>query len=265
MRSRILSLALATCVVAWSAACNKKPADNTSTESNQQPAASQPAPDNSNAQNAQQPASAPGKPSGGTAAGNAASGGGSNAGAGSTSAQQSPAQPAAPQVVTIPQGTIVAVRVGQTISSKNSNSGDQFTATLAEPITVNDQTVVDAGARATGTVVEAVPLGRFKGGAKLRLSLDAITVNGKRYPLQTSSVARVQKGKGKRTGTMIGGGAGLGALIGGIAGGGKGAAIGALVGGGAGTAGAAYTGNKDLVIPAETVLSFKILQPVDVQ
>jgi hypothetical protein len=135
---------------------------------------------------------------------------------------------------------------------------------LAEPLVVGNQTVSETGARATGTVVEAVPLGKFKGGAKLRLSLDALTINGKRYPLQTSSVARSEKSKGKRSAVAIGGGAGLGALIGGIAGGGKGAAIGALVGGGAGTAGAAYTGNKDLVMPAETVLSFKILQPVDV-
>jgi hypothetical protein len=64
---------------------------------------------------------------------------------------------------------------------------------------------------------------------------------------------------------MIGGGAGVGALIGGLAGGGKGAAIGALVGGGAGTAGAAYTGNKEIVLPAESALSFKLLQPVDVK
>jgi hypothetical protein len=167
-------------------------------------------------------------------------------------------------VITIPQGTVVSVRLGQTISTKTSNSGDQFTATLAEPLVVGGQTVAQTGDRATGTVVEAAPLGKFKGGAKLRLSLDSININGKRYPVQTSSVARAEKSKGKRSAVAIGGGAGLGAIIGGIAGGGKGAAIGALVGGGAGTAGAAYTGNKELVMPAETVLSFKILQPVDV-
>jgi hypothetical protein len=124
--------------------------------------------------------------------------------------------------------------------------------------------VAEGGTPATGTVVEAVPLGKFKGAAKLRLSLDALNINGKRYPLQTSSVNRTMKGKGKRTGGMIGGGAGLGALIGGLAGGGKGAAIGAGVGAGAGTAGAAYTGNKNIVLPAESVLSFKLLQPVTV-
>ena len=258
MRSKILASMLAASLMIWGAACSKKTADTT--------AQSQPTTDNTTvAQNPQQPAATPGQPAGSTAAGNAASGGGSNAGAGSTAAQQAPAQPAAPQVITIPKGTILSVRLGQTISSKTTNSGEPFTATLAEPITVDGQTVVDAGAKAAGTVVEAVPLGRFKGGAKLRLSLDSLTVSGKRYALQTASVNRAQSGKGKRTGAMIGGGAGLGAIIGGIAGGGKGAAIGALVGGGAGTAGAAYTGNKDLVIPAESVISFKVLQPVDVQ
>jgi hypothetical protein len=247
MRSRILSIAMAVSLLAWSAACSKKPAENAQQDNTQQPASSQPA-DNtaSNSQPADNTATpAPSRKS-------------------SAGSQAAPAQPAAPQVVTIPEGTVVSVRLGQTISTKTSNSGDQFTATLAEPLVVGGQTVAQTGDRATGTVVEAAPLGKFKGGAKLRLSLDSININGKRYPVQTSSVARAEKSKGKRSAVAIGGGAGLGALIGGIAGGGKGAAIGALVGGGAGTAGAAYTGNKELVMPAETVLSFKILQPVDV-
>jgi glucose/arabinose dehydrogenase len=250
MRSRILTIAMAVSLLAWSAACSKKPAENAQQDNTQQqPASSQPA-DNT-ASNPQPPA------------GNAATPAPSRKPRSSAS-HAAPAQPPTPQVITIPEGTVVSVRLGQTISTKSSNSGDQFTATLAEPLVVGDQTVADTGARATGTVVEAVPLGKFKGGAKLRLSLDSININGKRYPVQTSSVARAEKSKGKRSAVAIGGGAGLGALIGGIAGGGKGAAIGALVGGGAGTAGAAYTGNKDLVMPAETVLSFKLTQPVDV-
>ncbi len=238
MRSKLLSLSIILALLTWSAACSKKPADNSQQQSS---ATSSPAPN---------------------AAADAASGGGSNVGAG-TASSTAP-QPAAPQVITIPKGAVVSVRLGQTISTKTSNSGDQFTATLAEPLVVDGQTTAATGARANGTVVESVPLGKFKGGAKLRLSLDALTINGKRYPLQTSSVARTQNSKGKRSAVAIGGGTGLGAIIGGIAGGGKGAAIGALVGGGAGTAGAAYTGNKDLVMPAETILSFRILQPVDV-
>src|SRR5438309_2313311 len=80
--------------------------------------------------------------------------------------------------------------------------------------------------------------------------------------VSTNSYEKAQAGKGKRTAGIIGGGAGLGALIGGLAGGGKGAAIGALAGGGAGTAGAAYTGNKDVVIPAESVIAFHLTAPL---
>ena len=64
---------------------------------------------------------------------------------------------------------------------------------------------------------------------------------------------------------LAGGGAGLGALIGGLAGGGKGAAIGAAAGAGAGGAGAAFTGNKEIVLPAESALSFTLAQPLEVK
>jgi hypothetical protein len=114
-------------------------------------------------------------------------------------------------------------------------------------------------------VVDAKPLGRFKGGAVLQLKLDSIRVNGNSVAVETSSISRTATGKGKRTGAMVGGGAGLGAIIGGIAGGGKGAAIGALAGAGAGTAGTAFTGNKDILLPAESALSFKLEQPVVVR
>jgi uncharacterized membrane protein len=70
-------------------------------------------------------------------------------------------------------------------------------------------------------------------------------------------------GKGKRTGAMVGGGAG-GALIGGLAWGGKGALIGGLVGAGAGTGGAAFTGNRDVELPAETGLRFRLVKPLEI-
>jgi hypothetical protein len=162
---------------------------------------------------------------------------------------------------TVPAGTVVSVRLGETLGSKTSQPGQDFTATLAEPIAVEGKEVVPAGADAHGTVVGAKPLGRFKGAASLQIELTSI----KDYKVQTASVNRVAKGKGKRSAVMIGGGAGAGALIGALAGGGKGAAIGAIVGGGAGTAGAAFTGNKDIVLPAETVVSFKLLQPIEVK
>ena len=170
-----------------------------------------------------------------------------------------------PGPITIPAGTVVTVRTSQALSSKTSQAGETFTATVAQPVNVGESVAIPDGAKATGTVVTAHALGRFKGGALLQLKLTSIEIGGQNVPVETSSVARSEKGKGKRSATLIGGGAGLGALIGGIAGGGKGAAIGALAGAGAGTAGTAFTGNKEIVIPAEYALSFKLTNPVEVK
>jgi hypothetical protein len=166
--------------------------------------------------------------------------------------------PATPQVLTIPAGTRIRVQLAQTLSSKESQTGDQFSGTLADPVVVNGQTVIPAGAQASGTVTEAKSQGRFKGQAILAVRLDSVRADGRTYPVQTSQVERFEKGKGKRTAYMTGGGAGLGALIGGLAGGGKGALIGGLLGAGAGGTGSAFTGNKDLVLPAESILTFRL-------
>jgi len=183
---------------------------------------------------------------------------------GTESQPQARKEPAA-QPLIVPAGTVLTVRLGQAVGSKISQTGESFSATLATPLEVAGKTVIPAGASASGVVADAKPLGRFKGGASLQLKLTSITVNAVEHAIETSSVARTAKGKGKRSATMIGGGAGLGALIGGLAGGGKGAAIGAVAGAGAGTAGTAFTGNKDVVLPAESALSFKLEQPLEIK
>ena len=99
----------------------------------------------------------------------------------------------------------------------------------------------------------------------MSIALTAVNVGGSSVPIQTSTYTQIVKGKGKRTAVAVGGGTGAGALIGGIAGGGKGALIGGLVGAGAGTAGAAFTGNKELVIPAESAVTFKLGNSITVQ
>jgi len=175
-------------------------------------------------------------------------------------------QAAAPerQPILVPEGTDLTVKVSQAMGSKISQADQTFQATVAQPIQVNGVTAIPQGSEVLGHVTEAAPLGRFKGGAKLGLALDAVVVHGKKYPV-VASLSRTAQGKGKRTAGMVGGGAGLGAVIGAIAGGGKGAAIGALAGAGAGTAGTAFTGNKDIVIPAESALSFKLQRAVEIK
>ncbi|HET7209119.1 MAG TPA: hypothetical protein VFI95_21255 [Terriglobales bacterium] len=191
-----------------------------------------------------------------------------------SSATNAPAEPAAKPAekpraevkpVVLPAGTVLTVRLGEAVGSKISQPGQSFSATVAQPVEVEGKTVIPSGAAASGTVVDAKPLGRFKGGALLELKLDSVSIHGTDHPVETSAVMRTEKGKGKRTAVMAGGGAGLGALIGGLAGGGKGAAIGALAGAGAGTGGAAFTGNKEIVIPAESALSFSLKQPLQVK
>ena len=167
-----------------------------------------------------------------------------------------------PQPIVIPAGTVLTVRTGQALSSKNSQSGQPFLATLAQSVSVEGRPALSAGSTVSGTVVTAKAKGKIKGEGQLDLALTSVSVGGHKYQIQTSVLSSTSKGKGKRTAATTGGGAAGGALIGGIAGGGKGAAIGAGVGAAAGFVGGAFTGNKQIEIPAEAALSFTLTQPL---
>jgi hypothetical protein len=218
-------------------------ANNASNQANssQQPAASQPAPD-------AMPSASDGQP--------AAPAGQQQAAA--------PQAPPPPMVVDLPVGTEIRVRLDSDLGSKISQPGDSFSATVADDVLKGGDVIIAKGARAEGTVVDAKPLGKFKGGATLVVKLERVHSKWGSYAVDTGSISRAEQGKGKRSAAFIGGGAGFGALVGGLAGGGKGAAIGALAGGGAGTAGSAFTGNKQIVLPAETLLTFKLDHPVHI-
>lgn len=225
--------------------------------------------DNQNAQpsapGSAQTGPAPGQPGGGGGQPGGPAGPGSSGGQGyAGGAPQGPQQPPPPAMVDLPAGTHLRVRLDQDLGSKISQAGDSFSATVADDVLVNGQVVIPRGARAEGTVIDAKPLGRFKGGAYLALRLERVQAVSGSYPVATSTMSKVEKGKGKRSAAFIGGGAGLGALIGGLAGGGKGALIGGLVGAGGGTAGSAFTGNKQILLPAETLLTFTLEHSVHI-
>jgi hypothetical protein len=238
MRSRLLALSLIACLAVAPLACSKKPADNTTSTDNSTAGPNGAAPNSAdNTSQVPPPQNAP---------------------------MPEKAKPE-PKPVVLPAGTVLTVRMGEAVGSKISQAGQTFSATVAQPVQVGGRTVIPSGANASGVVADAKPLGRFKGGAALELKLTSVTIHGTDHPIETAALSRTQAGKGKRTAVMAGGGAALGALIGGLAGGGKGAAIGALAGGGAGTGGAAFTGNKDIVIPAESAVSFTLSQPLQLR
>lgn len=251
MRSRMSALVLSLVLVAAFTACNKQqsqtqnppPATDNSMAQNQPPASNgqmQSAPSQSQQQQQQQMAPAPAQ-------------------------QMAPPPPPPPPPLVVPAGTSLVVRMGNTIDTKTANTGDSFTGTLAQSIAVDGAVAIPSGAGVAGTVVDSKSPGRFKGEGTLSVALTSINVHGVPTSIQSSTYTQTVKGKGKRTAVMAGGGTGAGALIGGLAGGGKGALIGGLVGAGAGTAGAAFTGNKDLQIPAESVVTFKLGNSITVK
>ena len=241
----------------FASGCKSKP--STPEPASQPTAQTAPAPSNTTPSASTNPAGAPAvspAPSTNAAPGQVQANPQPNA-ATSAMAPRTSAAPAPPLEIVVPAGTVLHVRLVQALGSKISQDGQRFDATLSSPVTVKGERVIPSGTEAVGTVTEAHAAGRFKGGATLVLQLNSIHLNGKVYPIRTTSFSSESKGKGKRTAEMVGGGTAGGALIGGLAGGGKGALIGGLIGAGAGTAGAA-TGNRDITLRSETPLTFEL-------
>jgi len=170
-----------------------------------------------------------------------------------------------PQPLVVPAGTNITIKTGEALGSKVSQTGQTFTGTVAQGVTVEGRTAIPSGSTVTGTVVTAKTKGKIKGEGQLSLTLTSVAIKGHTYSIQTSPFDSTEKGKGKRTAVITGGGAAGGALIGGLAGGGKGAAIGALAGAGAGLLGGTLTGNKQIEIPAETAISFPLAAPLTIK
>ncbi|QHN02059.1 hypothetical protein FTO74_00675 [Granulicella sp. WH15] len=172
-----------------------------------------------------------------------------------------------PVNIHVPAGTSLAIRINQRISVKTSRAGERFTGEVEAPVTVagSDSIVIPRGTHVDGAIVEAHRRGHFKGRSILELRLISMTLNGQRYALNTHDLTQTKKGKGKRSAAFIGGGTGLGMLIGGVATGGVGLLVGGAVGAGTGTALGGLTGNRDIVIPAESVMNFRLADDLVIQ
>jgi hypothetical protein len=169
-----------------------------------------------------------------------------------------------PDPVSLPDETPIHVTLNHALSSDENRPGDHFEATVAEAVVIGNRTAIPEGAQVKGLVVDARHSPRLKGRAHLRLALESVVLDGKTYELHTDTTSRVGGSHKNRNIAFIGGGAGGGALIGAVAAGGKGALIGGPVGAGAGTAVAFLTGKKDIRLPAETELTFRLAEPLTI-
>jgi hypothetical protein len=170
--------------------------------------------------------------------------------------------PPAPQQM-IAGGTVLTIRMVDSVDSERDFVGKTFRASLDEPVMDNGgNTVVPRGADVVIKLVDDKESGKIEGRTVLTLDVVSLNINGRDVPIDTTSINQQSDSRGAKSGKVIGGAAALGAIIGAVAGGGKGAAIGAASGAGAGTAVQVMTKGQRVRIPSETRLTFTLQQPV---
>ena len=175
-----------------------------------------------------------------------------------------PAPPPAPSV-TLRAGTVLPVRLGESLSSEHNQTGDSFTATLDAPLVVDGFVIAERGARVEGRVVEALKASHVKGQAALALELTKLnTSDGQHVGIQTDALRKQGVRSTEQDVGIVAAAAGAGAIIGAMAGGAKGAGIGAAAGGAAGTGGVMATRAKAVELPSETKVSFRLRQTVTI-
>lgn len=176
-----------------------------------------------------------------------------------------PPPPPEPHKVTVPSGTLLTVRLGETLSTEKNQPGDQFSAVLDQPLVVDGFVIAERGAKARGRIVELDRSGKVKGLARMAVELTQIhTSDGQNIKVNTAAFNRQAQSTRRKDATKVGVGAAIGAAIGAIAGGGKGAAIGAGVGGAAGAGDVLLTRGGAAELPVETRVSFRLSEPVTI-
>src|ERR1700682_1440025 len=166
--------------------------------------------------------------------------------------------------VTIPAGQPLLVRMIDGVDSSKNHVGHVFHASLETDLTVGNSVVARKGTDVYGRLAEAKEAGHMGGSAQLQLGLTRIVIDGKDYPVVSSDYTLQGKGRGSNTAKKVGGGAVAGAIIGAIAGGRKGADIRAGVGSAAGAGVQVFTRGQQVKVPSETLLEFRLQQPVTV-
>jgi hypothetical protein len=161
----------------------------------------------------------------------------------------------------LPTGTEIAVRLIDSIDSEVNAVGDEFRASLEEPLTLGTEVIAPKGANATVKLVDTAESGRIRGRTSLTLQLVSIDVNERAVEVNSSDVAQQSGSRGARTAKTAGILGGIGAVIGAAAGGGKGAAIGAAAGAGAGAGAQVFLDPQRVRVPSETVLTFLTERP----
>ena len=166
---------------------------------------------------------------------------------------------------TLPAETRISVRLIDSVSTETNKAGDTFLASLAEPLTVDGVTLFAKDTSVSGKVLSLEEPGRVSGVASISLQLTEIQPKkGSPLPLETQPFSETAKAEKKKDAAIIGGGTAIGTAIGAIAGGGKGAAIGAIAGGGSSTGYVLATKGKQLKYPSETLMTFKLAEPLTV-
>ncbi|MBZ5544618.1 MAG: hypothetical protein LAO07_13200 [Acidobacteriia bacterium] len=177
------------------------------------------------------------------------------------------ATPSAPATdsVTVPAGTYLRVRMIDGVDSQRNRVGDRFAASLDEDLVVGGTVAARKGTDVYGRLADTKQAGQMTGRSELKLELTDILINGVAHPIITGDYQTAGSSRTSDSAKKVGGGAALGAIIGAIAGGGKGAAIGAGVGAGAGTAVQVLTHGEQVRVPSETLLEFRLEQPLTLQ
>jgi hypothetical protein len=164
--------------------------------------------------------------------------------------------------VSVPAGQSILVRMIDGVDSSKNHVGDLFHASLETDLNVNGVLVARKGTDVYGRLASSDKGGTFSGKSELQLELTRLVIDGRDYPVVSSDYNVQGKSQGSSTAKKVGGGAVAGAIIGAIAGGGKGAAIGAAAGGGAGAGVQILTKGDRVKVPSETLLEFRLQQPV---